>query len=128
MSSQISIVRKFLSLYLDNKFQGNRTKIGKYIFHMFKSKSGDLNIGSFLEIKNNFLAVKTGKRISQNHVEFHKEYIDVTDIQELLDSDDTLLILKYGRVITDGNIIECFNMNNLYGNIFYNDFNEFFSL
>ena len=128
MASEISIVRKLLSLYLDNNFQGRRTKIGNYVFHMFKSNGGDLNIGSFLEIKEYILAVKTWKSIKQNHVKFYKEYIDVTDIQEFLDSDDTLLILKCGRVIMDDKIIECFNMSELFGKISYNDFNEFFKI
>ena len=127
MTSQISIVRKFLSLYSINKTQ--QIKIGDYYFMIWECENGcPFSLGSFLEINNNIFGIKTWKRTSQTHTKFFKFYIDISDTQEFLNSDDISLVLRYGRVITDDHIIQCFNLNNLYGSISYNDFDEFFAL
>ena len=126
MASQIKILKKFLSLsyksplgiYFDiGNFSASIEMIGHSKLSLcrfrIRNKTG---LSSFLNIRNSDkLQIFNDKPIM----------IDIDDFQNF---DDISLVLKYGRVILDENIIQNWSKQYFITNISLSDFNDFLGL
>ena len=132
MASEISILRKYLSIiHFGKQKKSYRFTVGFY------SDSHVYNWGDFCLETHSESYIDVFKIDVFLHCEKAKitDYddtviLDMVDIQEFLDSDDTSLVLRYGRAITNDHIIKYLNKKMEYMNyiLTLEDFNEFLNI
>ena len=126
MASEISILRKYLSIiYLRKPRRTFTFKVGIYNdsnIYPWGDMCLETDSESFIDV------FKTeGSKITDYDNIF---ILDENDIQEFLETDDLSLILRYGRKITDNNIIQSLNKKLDYMNndIKLEDFDKFLDI
>ena len=134
MTSKIKIIRKFLSLVSNNSNTKNFTlsryfndcyigsyKSGDYAFSLEETSTHILYLLNWYQDKNTLLI---------DFVDSGTKSIKIDDIDEFLQEEDMVLILKYSRDILDENIIELINIFNSKDDpdVTIDNFKEYFEL
>lgn len=132
MTSEISILRKYLSIiHFGKQKKSYRFAVGCYSdSHVYIW--GDFCLETHSESYIDVFQIDVFLQHEKAKITDYDDTVilDMIDIQEFLDSDDISLILRYGRNITNNNIIQSLNKNLVHMNYILklDDFDEFLNL